>query len=489
MTFDHAAGRVVFVLIDSARPDVVRDLLDRGDLPNLARWVIEPGGFTTGTTVFPSTTGIAYLPFLYGCYPGTANVPGIRWLDRTTAAGDWRAQWCAARSYCGPQIGWINDDHVLGPSIFDLVPESLAICTPITRGLRPGAHLITGRRAFLGVLAHYAGTYQALDNAIAEAWVSVAQRDDWRFLFVAFPGPDGLTHLKDPFHPVVLDSYRAVDAALGRFMARARGRGDPIALFVASDHGASAVREHKDIALEFEALGWPTIRHPMHVWRRRARAAVMVSGNASVQIYLDPRSGRVAPREAREIPESLLQHLLGLDAVRLAAWRDGTGGVIVAAGEARAQLRANGSHVSCESLCGDPLQLGSVVFDAEDRELLALTAVSDLPDAPQQLLQLFRSSRAGDIILAARLGSDFRGPWEIPEHRSGHGSLIRDHMAVPIATSVSIPESPLRTVDIMPTMLESLGVAVPPGIDGVPFSKLVGSAAACGATLRHRRES
>jgi hypothetical protein len=462
--------------MDGARPDVLRELLDRGDLPHLARWVIEPGGFTVGTTVFPSTTGVAYFPFLYGCYPGTANVPGIRWLDRAAAAGDWRAQWRAARSYCGVQIGWINRDHALGPSIFDLVPESLAICTPITRGLRPGAHLITGRRAVLAVLAHYAGTWQALDRAVADAWLSVAHRDDWRFLFVVFPGLDGLTHLKDPFHPDVLASYRAVDAALGRFVTRAQGYGGPFALFVASDHGASVVRQHKDIALELEALGLPTIRHPMHVWRRRARAAAMVSGNGSVQVYLEPRSGRPAPRAAHEIPEDLLQHLLGLDAVRLAAWRDGAGGVLVAAGEERARLRENGARVCYEPLRGDPLRLGLAPIDIEDRDLLALTAAGEFPDAPRQLLQLFRSSRAGDVVLAARLGADFRGPWEIPEHRSGHGSLIADHMAVPIAASVSLPESPLRTVDIMPAMLECLGVAVPPGIDGVPFSKLAASA-------------
>jgi hypothetical protein len=476
MPSDQDARRVVFVLIDGARPDVVRDLLDRGDLPNLARWVIEPGGITVGTTVFPSTTGIAYFPFLYGCYPGTANVPGIRWLDRAAAAGDWRSQWRAARSYCGAQIGWLNSDHALGPSMFDLVPESLAICTPLTSGLRSGAHLMTERRAVLGVLAHYAGSWQALDNAVADAWLSVARRDDWRFLFVVFPGLDGLTHLTDPFHPGVLAAYRAVDTALGRFVTRARDRGYPFALFVASDHGASVVRQHTDIALDLEALGWPTIRHPMHVWRRRARAAVMVSGNASVQIYLEPRSGRAAPREAGEIPDDLLRHLLGLDAVRLAAWRDGTGGVMVAAGEDRARLRAVGARVCYEALHGDPLHLGSAPIDAEDRDLLALTAAGALPDAPRQLLQLFRSPRAGDVVLAARLGADFRGPWEIPEHRSGHGSLIADHMAVPIAASVPLPESPLRTVDLMPAMLECLGVAVPPGIDGVPFAVLAASA-------------
>src|SRR6266571_1317655 len=75
--------RVVFLLIDGARHDVLPALLAQGDLPNLARWVIEPGGMAVGTTVFPSTTGVAAsTPFLFGRRRGTANVPAIRWLDR-----------------------------------------------------------------------------------------------------------------------------------------------------------------------------------------------------------------------------------------------------------------------------------------------------------------------------------------------------------------------------------------------------------------------
>jgi hypothetical protein len=97
---------------------------------------------------------------------------------------------------------------------------------------------------------------------------------------------------------------------------------------------------------------------------------------------------------------------------------------------------------------------------------------TDAPDAPRQLLQLFRTARAGDIALGANLGSDFRGPWEIPEHKSGHGSVIADHAEVPILASVPLPDAPLRTADLMPTMLELLGVPVPEGMDGVPSSRL-----------------
>lgn len=465
--------RVVLVLMDGARPDVMRELLDRGELPNLARWVIEPGGITLGTTVFPSTTGVAYIPFLFGCYPGTVNIPGIRWLDRAEAAGGWRAQWRAARSYCGVQGRWINQDLARRPCIFDLVPESLAICTPLTRGLAPGTHLMPFRRAVLGVAAHYVGTYRALDRAAGEAWLQAAALP-WRFLFVVFPGPDGLTHLNDPFHPVVLQSYRGVDRALGAFVARLRhkGQGELPLFFVAADHGGSVMREHCDVAVELEGAGVPTLRHPIHVWRRGARAAVMVSGNASVQIYFEPRSGRAQPRAEPEIQADLLDQLARLPAVRLAAWRDGRGGVIVFGEGQRARISEDGADIHYEPLDGDPFGLGGEPTTFEDRDLLARTRAHALPDAPRQILQLFRSSRAGDLVLAARLGSDFRGPWEIPEHKSGHGSLIADHMQVPIAASVPLPGVPLRTVDLMPTVLEHLGAPVPEGMDGLAFSAL-----------------
>jgi arylsulfatase A-like enzyme len=51
-------------------------------------------------------------------------------------------------------------------------------------------------------------------------------------------------------------------------------------------------------------------------------------------------------------------------------------------------------------------------------------------------------------------------------------------MEVPIAASVALPDAPLRTVDLMPTILERLDVIVPSGVvfDGVSFSKIVATA-------------
>jgi hypothetical protein len=464
--------RAVLVLIDGARCDVLRELLGRGELPNLARCVIEPGGLAVGTTVFPSTTGVAYIPFLFGRYPGSVGIPGIRWLDRRGAAGGWREQWLAARSYCGVQGGWLNRDIAPAPSLFDLVPNSIAICTPLTRGLPPGANRLTFRRAALGAAAHYVGTYPALDRAVARAWLDAAT-ESWRFLFVVFPGVDGISHLKDPFHPAVLESYRLVDRALGDFVARVRKQGDLPAFFVVSDHGMTTMREHTDPAVLLEGEGVRTLRHPVRVWRRKARVATMVSGNASVQLYFDPRSGRVEPLTESRIPAALLERLLALPAVRLAACRADGGGVIVRTQQGRAELTEAPGVIRYQPEIGDPLGLGGYL-ELDDRDLLSRTRETDMPDAPRQLLQLFQTSRSGDLVLAATPGADFRGPWEIPKHRAGHGSIIAEHMEVPIAASVALPDAPVRTVDLMPTILERLDVTVPSGVvlDGVPFSKI-----------------
>src|SRR5690242_9535691 len=459
----YTGRRVVCILVDGARHDVLRELLARGDLPNLARWVIEPGGMAVGTTVFPSTTGVAYIPILFGRYPGAANVPGIRWLDRSGVARGPAARWRAARSYCGPQAGWINRDIDCGPSLFDLVPQSLAICTPIARGLAPGAHVMPVRRALLGAAAHYFGGYGALDRAVASAWLAVAARA-WRFLFVVFPGPDGLTHLHHPTHPSVLEAYRRIDRALGEFVQCVRRHGEIPEFCVVADHGASVVHEHKDIALELEAWGVPTLRHPLHVWRRRPRAAVMVSGNGCAHVYF--------PTSTSQLPAELVARLLMLPGVALGAYRDSGGAVLVGRGRLGARVREDAAGVTYEPLLGDPLGLGTLPLTLRDREMLEASRATAFPDAPRQLLQLLSCARSGDLVFAADRGVDFRGPWELPAHRSGHGSLLSEHMLVPIAASVPLPEASLRTVDLMPTMLEILGVPVPDGLDGVPFSRL-----------------
>jgi len=84
----------------------------------------------------------------------------------------------------------------------------------------------------------------------------------------------------------------------------------------------------------------------------------MVSGNASVQLYFEPRSGRDRPRTESEIPRDLLQRLLALPAVRLAACRDDVDGVVVQTRGACARISQTLDLIRYQPTDGDPLNLG-----------------------------------------------------------------------------------------------------------------------------------
>ena len=56
--------RAFFFLLDGARTDIFEELLARGDLPNIARHLVEPGGYRPATTVFP--TGVYFKGGTYG---------------------------------------------------------------------------------------------------------------------------------------------------------------------------------------------------------------------------------------------------------------------------------------------------------------------------------------------------------------------------------------------------------------------------------------
>jgi hypothetical protein len=462
----HRSGdrRAVLLLVDGARPDVFDDLVAAGDLPNVARYVLEPGGAVSATTVFPSTTCVAYLPFLTGCYPGTCNVPGIRWLDVARYGGRWWRDREHVRSYCGYQGGLLDRDMAPSiPSLFDIVPGAVGICTPIARGLDPARTWTSGARALWGALGHYPGGYTRLDRAVGRDLLRTATERP-ELVFAVFPGVDGETHARDPWHPRVLETYRAFDRVLGAYAA-AGGLDDEPLLMLVSDHGLSRVPRHTDVAVELERMGCRTLRHPL-LWRRNPTAAVMVSGNGAAHVYLRPGIERtrrftlseIEAGEVRGVSRLLADRLADRPGIAFVAAADGDG-VVVLSRNGRARLRATATGIAYEPLSADVLELGPATV-LPDRVWLRRTIDGRFPDAPAQLLQVFRSARAGDLIVAAAEGVDLRGPWEIPEHRSGHGSLVNEHMRCLLAANVPLP-SPLRTVDVFPRILQHLGRSLP----------------------------
>ena len=467
--------RCFLLLIDGLRPDVAEAELAAGRLPNLAR-LVASGGVTRAITSFPSTTSVSYLPFLTGCTPGTCNVPSIRWLDRTQYDGRWWTSRDAVRSYCGYQAGMLDGD--IDPrvqTIFELVPESVGIFAMIARGLTKERNPASVERQFWGAVAHYALWHQPSDDAVANHLLQAVEKS-YRFVFAQFPAVDGYTHQAHPQAERVVASLHEVDNTVGRLIARleARRELEETLILVVSDHGASIVHQHLDLADWFRRQGVRTMSHPV-VWERHPRAAVMVAGNGSAMVYAHPDTPRPDrwPLSRLRRPETfgtgtdLVARLLQEPAVAMVAAEGENGSVVVAAEAGEAAIERREQKICYSPGTGDPLHLGGPV-EATPREWLARTWHSAMPDAAFQLLDQFKASRTGDLLVIGREGYDFREKFEIPEHKSGHGSLIRAHMHTPLWSNRRLGELPLRTIDLFPTVLDWLGVPFPQLMDGAP---------------------
>ena len=465
-------SRCFLLLVDGLRPDVAERALAAGELPELAR-MTATGGTTRAITVFPSTTSVAYLPFLTGSTPGRCNIPSIRWLDRRAYGGRWWAEREQVRSYCGYQAGRLDGD--IAPevrTIFQLVPESTAIFTMISRGLTPERDPSQRERWLWGALAHYAQWHQPSDETVSRYLLRAAD-GPWRFVFAQFPAVDGYTHQSHPEAPKVMRALRAVDGTVGRLRARLAERGEleDTLLILVSDHGAAPIVAHLDLPEWFRSHGVTTMSHPV-IWERDPKAAVMVAGNCSAMVYARPNERRRErwPLERLRRPDAfgvahdVVDELAREPAVAFVAGADGEGGVAVMAAAGEARLSARDGVISYRPLTADPLEVGGALSGTPE-EWLARTWDGPYPDAAVNLLDQFRSHRSGDLIVVAREGYDFRRRFEVPEHRSGHGSLVRSHMQTPLWSNQPVPAGPVRTVDVFPAMLSWLGVPVPEGID------------------------
>ena len=465
--------RCFLLLIDGLRPDVAERRLAAGDLPHISA-MLKRGGRTRAITGFPSTTSVAYLPFLTGCTPGHCDIPSIRWLDRSAYRGRWWRDRNAIRSYCGYQApmldGDIRDDV---RTIFELVPQSVGIFTPVARGLSRERDPSRRERQVWGSVAHVSMWHQPSDDAVSRHLLKAAGGSS-RFVFAQFPAVDGFTHQSGADSAPVHRALARVDGTVGMLRQQLTTKGDldDSLILVVSDHGASAVHTHLDLADWFRAHGVPTLAHPV-VWEKSPRAAVMVAGNGSAMVYArpgEPRSERwsmerLRRRDAFGYDGDIVAALIREPSVAFVAAESEDGGIWIEDTSGAARITRRGEHIGYQTLSGDPLLLGGPQ-NASARQWLEATWEAPYPDAPFHLLDQFRSRRSGDLLVIGREGYDFRGRFEIPEHRWGHGSLTRSHMQTPVWSSQPIPGVPLRTVDLFPAMLEWLGIRVPDGIDG-----------------------
>lgn len=459
----------IFILADGARADIFEFLLNRGDLPNIARHIVDQGDYVNGVTVFPSTTGPAYLPYLLGKYPGRCNLPGIRWFDRTVYNNK-RISLNRFRSYIGLETYLINRDIDYDgvPTLFEHFPDSISILNEITKGVSFSGDRTRFRKIYYKMKSHFTGNCDEVDDVAARFLLSSLDSSP-QFVFAVFLGIDTYSHQLHPFHGAVIDSYLRIDNYVGQIADKLRrqGRLDQTLIVLGSDHGLTSTHTHFDSLGFMTKMGYKTLYYP-NVFRHllNADAANMVSGNSMAHMYFKNNNGWNERTGIEEL-ENVVGMLLERREVDLVMGKGNNGEVVIRnnTGEARTWMDGNRIHYSKKS--GDPLglDLDDTVMDSEKQ--LERTFDSNYPDSLLQINQLFESRRTGDIVISARRGYDLRARHEKPEHCSSHGSLDAEHMKVPVAINRKLNRNFVRTVDIYPTILKYFGKRVPLNIDGV----------------------
>lgn len=472
--------RLLVVVADGVRPDVLSEELDRGNLPAMSA-LRARGGLYRVSSSFPSVTGPAYAPFVMGRHPAHVGMPGLRWYDRARSL-PW--SYAQARSYSGVDI-WHTDGDLdpLAPTLYDLVQPSLAGMMMIARGATNGR---VGRGVMWSIraaLAHFRGdsnAWRRVEQAAAAEFMQRFEAGRPRLSMLGILSPDKLSHAYGASSDVVRRGIRDVDDAIAQAheIARRGGWLDGLRTWVIGDHGHAPVSQHDDLHSWLSDEGHRVLAHPK-LGVRRANIALMVGGNAMAHIYLDPadRTRRwwpdIAPRWQRVLDGVIARPSTGLAAVALDAL---TVRVFDRAHGSADIHRTHAGHDArwrYEMRDGDPLQLGGN-YDALDAvSAWDVTTSSPYPDALVQLSTLVPTPRGGDIVISAADDWDLRAKYEPTPHVSTHGGLLRDQMMVPLILDAPPARAPQRTADLVPSALDVFELAAdqrgPQPFDGRSF--------------------
>ena len=435
------------------------------------------GTLAAGVTTFPSTTGPAYFPFLTGCFPGTLNVPGIRWFDKAAYSNPAK-KLVKFRSYVGLETFLINQDMGKVPTLFDLLPKSYTIFNSVTRGAGSG-NLTKIMRIWYWYYAHLTDRWEFVDQQALKKTLKAIERD-FEFLFVVLPGIDEYSHLAHPHHSKTIEHYRFLDEAVGKLAAKLKrlGKWEDTLFWIVSDHGLSKTDTHFCVNTFLEKRGLPPFYYPKVFHRRGKKVANMVSGNSMTHLYFKNGHDWGIPTvrdEIDRIDPRLLADLVQEPAIDIVAVRNGDGGVDILSKRGEAKLKLLGDKIEyCHPererrISADPFGYQNFSGLLDRNAVLQKTAATPYPDAPWQLAHLFKASRTGDVVLSASPGFDLRLKYEVPEHHGSHGAIHAEHMLTPVATNVPLNAKIFRTVDIFPTILKLMGRDIPSSIDGEPL--------------------
>ncbi len=506
-------GAIVF-FVDGVNPKVFDAMLKAGELPNLKRYLVDRGRMTLRAVAnTPSVTLANETSFVTGVFPGRHGVTGINWFDRNRLV--WRNYETIA------QKNTLDGDYRT-PTVYEHLEDetTLSLFFQAHRGATKFVENWTSAGP-----PYFFGWYDMVDRISLLRFRIVsdiaARRGAWPAFAVCYLLMPDLEAYRSgvvesrAYH----DALVHTDAHLGRVFRELEAAGllDRMVLALVSDHNMHDVARHwpvepflrddLDLSVARDHLWEETQFEDRLDYYRRFACVVYGSGERYVAVCLrKPKPGggfenwlaRPEPDDLRAYPTEaggtvdLVRTFRDAEAVDVVAYRPGTDRVHLVTRRGLVELvRTPGSpeRFAYQELKGDdPLGYAAAGVPTEmllgkafdGRAWLRATLETDYPDLVPQIMAYFDAPRAGDLVLFAMPGWDFG-----TRLKAGHGGLRPADMFTPLVLAgPGVPRGtfaePVRTVDVMPTLLDLLGKPVPSGLDGRSLVPVMRGAAPAG---------
>ncbi len=461
--FSHA---VLFVA-SAIDPDTIKDMMQRGEMPNVATHIAQRGSYTDAVSAFPSTFGPADAPLVTGCFPGTCDIPGVRWFDRTLNPGR-----VLAINRFRDYLGWGAHamDYDLSKSVCTIYEYSRRAVN-IFGALNRGCGFVRDPSFFrIHRIFAEASRPEEVEKA-SEAtfhWFTKAARRETDFVFYRF-SPKLAFGAEGRSEESVRKACRKIDSYVGRAVDALKSQGmyDRTAFMFTCDHSCSHVRSTFNlddfISNRFKS---PSPSRRIKDWQD-AQAIALTSGTSMAHLYIrnqDMWSGHAFFEEIEK--KGLIGSLLEQDGVDILIGRSVEGGIVVQSRRGRAHILEDADgRITYLAKSGDPFGLTDVPQVLDSVKALEVTLDSDYPDCILQALGLFRSRRTGDLVLSA-MDDIVLSPDAETARMATHGSLSGKHLLVPFMISTKGCASTIRTSDVFTISLSLLGIEPKHAIDG-----------------------
>jgi len=497
---DRAA--VVF-FVDGFGEAQFDELLEEGRIPNIAKHILRRGvRVDNAVTCIPSITYAVSVTFITGRYPAHHGVIANKWFEPSTGRYQ---NYCYIKTYQR-----VDEDYPGSPTIYEILGRQGRVSVNIQSAIRRGVTHTIDNWALSGINWFF-GNRTGVDCLIAQQFELIGQRTplwgQWPDLIWAyFPGGDDMGHAYGPSSEQCKNAIANIDRQIGHICEALQDVGmyDQTVLALVSDHGMAAVQPNN----VFDVAQHLAKRTGCRVWSnnytepgdeqrllRDYDYAVAVTASRWAAVYPLPRLLADERSDVAAFAKSLdqiaaasddaapqpslpgwLAEAVNQSAVELVACSFHPGVVHLFNRHGRALIVRSSSpsvrHTVRQWPPGAVVEhpdSPAVAADepSDSRAWLEVSVGDRYPDLVPQIVAMFDSERAGNIVLFAAEDWDF----STEDPRGGHGSVLATDMRVPMlfAGPGIDPQRPIplgRTCDLTPTLLGILApTASPDGSD------------------------